>query len=96
MHRDLNAVRSSVLDEMERTARMRTLAIAAAALVEVALFSAAIWLIDWDQKIQVTVFVLFILTYLVIALGLIALGSHISRNAMRVIAAIEAAGTAAR
>ena len=93
MNRDLNSVRRSVLDDMERTARMRTVAIGVAAVAEAALLSTALWLIDWEQKAQVTMFVLFALTYLVIALGLIALGTHVSRSTMRIVAAIEAAST---
>jgi len=93
MNRDLDSVRISVLDDMERTARVRTVAIAAAAVAEAALLSTAVWLIDWEQKTQITMFVLFVLTYFVIALGLIALGTHVSRSTMRIVAAIEAVST---
>jgi hypothetical protein len=90
MNGKLDAVRSSVLDEIERTERSRTIAIAGFAVVEAGLLSSAIWLIDWSQRMQVVVFVLFLLTYLMTVLGMLALGSHVSRNTLRIIAAMHA------
>lgn len=92
MTADLDGVRRSVLDEVDRANRARVLAIGAAALAEAVLLSAAVWLIDWADRTQVVLFVLFVLTYVTLGLGLIALGTHVSRSTARVVAAVAAAG----
>ena len=45
---------------------------------------------DWRNETQVLLFVLSILGYTIVALGLAALGAHVSRVGARVVAALEA------
>ncbi|HEX6067080.1 MAG TPA: hypothetical protein VFZ04_22745 [Longimicrobiales bacterium] len=92
----LDLVRESVLTQMERADRGRQYAIIAAALCELLFGSAAMLLMDWSDRQQIAIFLLFIMTYTVTGLGLIALGAHISNNASRVIAAIESVGDTQR
>lgn len=85
----LDYVRESVLAQMERSNRHRQYAIIAAALCEGLFGLMAIQMIEWSDRLQVVIFLLFMLTYTVTAMGLIALGVHITQNASRVIAAIQ-------
>ena len=94
--RKLDVVRESVLDQMERSDRARQYAIMVAALLEFGLGMAALNLIDWKDRLQIVIFLLFMLTYTVTGVGLIALGAHISNHASRVIAALESLSEAQR
>lgn len=87
--KDLDSIRQSVLDRMERGDKLVRGAIIAAALVEGLLLAAAIFLADWSNPLQRLVFILSILTYSVIACGLLALAGHISRSTGRVLVALE-------
>ena len=86
---DLDTIRTGVLDRIERHARNVRFAILGAALAEAALMAIALLKLDFSNRFEVVVFVLFILTYTVIGLGLIALGAHMSRIGDRVLAALE-------
>jgi hypothetical protein len=85
----LDEVRENVLARMERAERARTYAIAGAAVVEAVFLALAIFLTDWSDQRQIVMFLLFVLTYSWIGIGLIALGAHITNNAGRVIAAVQ-------
>ena len=89
----LDDVRRSVLDRMERGERAMRLSIVAAALLEALMFVAAFRLIDWQDRTHRLIFVLSVFTYFIIALGLMALGGHVTRTAGRILAALEAHGT---
>lgn len=86
---DLDSIRQSVLDRMERGDRLVKWAIIAAAAVEGLLLAAAILIADWTNPLHKLVFILSILTYSVIACGLIALAGHVSRSVGRVLIALE-------
>jgi hypothetical protein len=92
LNRDLDSVRRSVLDRMERSERLARWAIIAAAVVEALLFVVAFLIIDWDDRLHLLLFVLSVLSYWIISLGLIALGAHVSRSAGRILAALESGG----
>lgn len=87
--KDLDSIRESVLDRMERGDRLVKGAIIAAAVVEGLLLAAALFMADWSNPLHRLVFILSILTYSVIACGLIALAGHISRSVGRVLIAME-------
>jgi hypothetical protein len=57
--------------------------------VEGLLLIAAIFIADWSNPLHRLVFILSILTYSVVACGLIALAGHISRLVGRVLIALE-------
>lgn len=86
---DLDNIRQSVLDRMERGDKLVRGAIVAAAVVEALLLAAALFIADWSNPLHRLVFLLSILTYSVIACGLIALAGHISRSIGRVLVALE-------
>ena len=86
---DLERLQASVLDRMERADRLTKAAIIGAALVEAALIAIAIYLVNWSDRLQVLLFVFSILSYTIIALGLVALGAHVTRSVGRVLRALE-------
>jgi hypothetical protein len=88
----LDEIRESVLDRMERAERNVRYAIIGAAIAEMALFVAAFALIDWHNHTEKVIFVCSVLSYTTIALGLIALGAHVSRSAARILGAMDIAG----
>ena len=82
-------MRESVLDRLERHARNVRLAVFGAAAVEALLIAIAIVKLDFSNRFEVIVFLLFVLSYSIVALGLVALGAHVSRVGDRVLAALE-------
>lgn len=86
---DLDGIRQGVLDRMERGDRLVKGAIMAAAILEALLLVVAIRIADWSNPLDRLVFILSILTYSVIACGLVALAGHISRSTGRVLIALE-------
>lgn len=82
---------SDVLSRMDRHARMVRLAILAAAMVEGLLMVIALLKVDWTNETQVLLFLFAVLGYTIVALGMVALGAHVSRVGARVVAALEGA-----
>ena len=80
---------TSVLDRMEHHARMTKLAILAAAAVEGLLLVIALLTVNWSDSTHILLFILAVLGYTILALGLVALGAHVSRVGARVVAAIN-------
>ncbi len=88
--RDVDAIRESVLDSMERQQRAVKLAIAAAALFEALLLVSAFLIMDWNDTTHRLIVVLSVLSYMILAIGLIALGAHVSSSVSRIVAVLEA------
>ena len=85
----VDAIREGVLNKMERQASMIRLALIGAMGVEALMLGVALRLIDWQDKTHVLIFVTAILGYTIVALGLAALGAHVSRASNRVVAVLE-------
>jgi hypothetical protein len=86
----LDTIREGVLAQMERAERNVRLGILGAALVELALFAVALVMVDLHNRVERLVFVMSVFGYTIVALGLVALGAHVTRTVGRVIAAIDA------
>ena len=86
---ELDTVRQTVLDRMERSDRLMRYALILAALVEVVLLFTALRLLDWHDRVDRLLLVLFLLNYMVLSLGLIALAGHVSRSIGRVLLAMD-------
>ena len=91
---ELDNVRLGILDRMERDERLVRYAIIGAALLELLLFVAAFRMLDLQDRLHKILFVFFVLSYSIVALGLVALAGHVSRSVGRVLAAIEGAAAA--
>lgn len=83
---------SSVLDRVEQHSRNVRLAMIGAAMVEGLLLVLSLALVDWGNRVHVLLFLFSVLTYTIVALGLLALGAHVSRVGARVVAALDARG----
>ena len=65
-------------------------AILGAVAVEALAIGLALWLVDWKDRTHVLIFVMGILSYTVVVLGLAALAAHVSRACNRVVAVLQA------
>lgn len=89
MSKSVDAIRQSVLDRMEKQARAVTIAIVGAAVLEALLLLIVFLITDWTDRTHRLIVVLSMLSYMVLALGLIALGAHVSRSVGRIVAVLE-------
>jgi hypothetical protein len=85
----LSEIRSSVLDRMERSERNVKLAIFGAVSVETALFAGAFAMVDWTNHTERLLFIISVMSYTIVALGLAALGAHVTRTAAKLAAALD-------
>lgn len=81
--------RAQVLDRMERTDLFIRVVVIAAALVEALLFVVAFMFVDWQDPLHRLLFLFSVLGYMIVALGLMALGGHVSRTVGRLVLALE-------
>jgi hypothetical protein len=86
----LDEARGHVLDRMETGRKMVSYGTFVAGLLELAMLAACIMLVDWGDRTQVLLFLIFILSYFILVLGMLALAGHITSANARVLAALEA------
>lgn len=86
----LDEARGQVLDRMEKGQRLISFATGAAGLLELGMLAACILLVDWTERSEVLLFVIFILSYFILVLCMLALAGHVSRSTARVLAVLEA------
>ena len=89
---NLDEIRAAALARIDRRERGYRLAIAGAVMAEAVLLLAFLLLADLHDRTHVLLLVSAILVYTTLALGLAALGAHVSRVGERVVAAIELVG----
>jgi hypothetical protein len=89
---DLDRIRSAALARIDRRERGFKLALAGAVLAEAVLLGTMLFLTDLSDPIQRLILVSSVLVYTTLALGLAALGAHVSRTSERVVAALELLG----
>jgi hypothetical protein len=87
--RDLDDIRRTVLDRVERGDRLVRLATLGAAAVELALITLALLYVDWKDRLQVLLFLFSVISYTIVVLGLVALAGHVTRTVGRVLSAID-------
>jgi hypothetical protein len=85
----VDSIREGVLRRMERQANTVRLLIVAAAGVEALLLALALRIVDLENSTHVLILVTSVLGYTIVALGLVALGAHVSRVCNRVVAVLE-------
>lgn len=86
----LDEVRNDVLARMDRAERNYKLAFVAAVAVEALFLVAFLFLADFTNRTHVLLLVATIMTYSILAIGLVALGAHVNRAILRVLHAIDA------
>jgi hypothetical protein len=80
---------TGALDRAERHARSTRLTILGAAGVEGVLLLLGLLITDWKDPTHVLILLFAVLVCSVLGLGLLALGTHVSRVGARVVAALE-------
>jgi hypothetical protein len=85
----LNGVRSEALKRMERSERNYKLAFFCAVAVEGLFFLGFLLLANLRDPLHLLILISTVASYLIIILGLFALGAHVSRNTQTVLRAIE-------
>lgn len=85
----LDEIRSDVLARMDRAERNYKLAFAAAVVLEGMFLMAFLFLADFRNRTHVLLLLGTVMTYSIIAIGLVALGAHVNRGILRVLQAIE-------
>ena len=89
----LDNIRNGVLRQMERADRAIKLAIGTAAVLELGLLSLVIFTADLGNPVERLVFLTSLLSYSIIALGLIALAGHVTRSVGRLASLLESQGS---
>jgi hypothetical protein len=85
----LDTMREGVLARMERADRNMKLAIFGAVLLESVFLAVVLLLIDLENRVERLIFVTSILGYTIIALGLAALGAHVTRSMGRILTVLS-------
>ena len=85
----LDQARASVLDRMETGERLVRIGVGAAALLELAMLAACVMLVDWGERSQVLLFLIFILSYFILVLGMVALAGHVTSATARILAVLD-------
>jgi hypothetical protein len=86
---DRSALLRPALDQADRNDRYARYTLIAAALVEALLLGTTLLVIDFHDRTHRLMFLLAMLTYLTLALGLIALGARVSAANARVLRALQ-------
>src|SRR5262245_2742362 len=86
---NLNGVRGAALDRIEKSERNYKLAFYSALIVETLFIVAFVLLADFHNRIHVLLLLAAIAVYMILGLGMFALGAHVSRNTQTILRAIE-------
>lgn len=86
---NINGARLSALDRVDRTERNYKITFFFAAIIEAAFLAGFLLLADFSNRVHLLLLIATVATYTLVALGLVALGSHSNRNTLRILRAIE-------
>lgn len=87
---NLDTVRATVMQRIDRAERNYRLAFFGAVVMEGAFLAAFLLLADLHNRTHVLLLLATVMSYSVIVLGLVALGAHVNRGFLRVLQAIDA------
>ena len=77
------------MDRLEQANRRVAMVVIAAAVIEFALLALVLITIDFKDPLHRLVFLLAMLTYLTLSLGLVAVGAHVTKVGERLLNALE-------
>lgn len=86
---ELDTIRRSTLERIDRAERHYKLAFFGAALIELAFLVAFLLLADFSQRLHVLLFLSTIATYTIVVIGMVALGAWDRRNTLLVLKGME-------
>ncbi len=87
--RNIDEVRGTVLDRIERSERHYRTAFIGAAIVEAGFLAGFLLLADLSNRTHVLLLIATVAIYTLLALSLMALGNYINRSTLRVLKAVE-------
>jgi hypothetical protein len=87
---NIDEIRGDVLARMDRAQRNFKLAFFGAVALEAIFLIAFLFLADFKNRTHVLILMGTVMTYSILALGLVALGAHVNRAVLRVLHAIDA------
>ena len=89
MNNNLDNIRETTLKRIEQTERNYKLMFVGAAVIEAIFLAAFLLLSDFSNRLHLLMLISSITIYTILGFGLVALGLHVNRNALRIIQAIE-------
>ncbi|HEX8161766.1 MAG TPA: hypothetical protein VF538_07840 [Pyrinomonadaceae bacterium] len=87
---NLEGARRGALAQIDRTERNFKLIFMLAAVVEALFLGGFLLLADFSNRLHLLLLLASVATYTIVALGLFALGSHVTRCTLRVLKAVGA------
>jgi hypothetical protein len=88
--KNFDSPRRAALDRIDRSERACRAFFLAAAAAEALFLAAFVLLADFGDRLHVLLMLASVAIYTIVALGLLALGQHVSRCTWRVIKALDA------
>ena len=92
VNNNIDGIRGTTLDRIEQSERRYKVAFYGAALVEALFLPGYLLLADLSNRMHLLLLLSTVALYTIVALGLLALGSHVNRNTLRILKAIELLG----
>lgn len=89
---NIDGIRGVALDRIERSGRHYRTAFFAAAVVETLFLAGFLLLADFSNRTHVLLLIATVAVYTILALGMVALGTHVTRSTLRVLKAVELLG----
>jgi hypothetical protein len=87
--KNIDEIRASALDRIERAESRYRVAFFGAVAIEALFLVGFLLLANLSDRTHVLLLIATIAVYTILALGLLALGSHVTRSTLRVLKAIE-------
>lgn len=87
--KNMDEIRGSAFDRIARAERRYRVAFFGAVAIEALFLAGFLLLADLSDRTHVLLLVATVAVYTILALGLLALGSHVTRSTLRVLKAIE-------
>ena len=82
-------IREGTLKQIEKSESNYKLAFVGAAIIEACFLAAFLILADFSNRMHLLLLIASIAIYTIVAMGLYALGMHVSKNTLRILRAIE-------
>lgn len=89
---NINEVRQTALDRIDRSERHYKTTFFVAAIIEAFFLGGFLLLADLSNRMHLLLLIATVALYSILALGLVALGVHVNRSTLRVLNAVELIG----
>jgi hypothetical protein len=86
---NIDGIRGATLNRIERTEQHYKAAFFGAAVIEASFIAGFLLLADFSNRMHLLLLISTFAVYTILALGLVALGSFMNRNTLRILKAIE-------